>query len=96
MMLDIKATFTKHGDEYGKFDRIENPPTTRPDLCAFLLLERLAPGDTDIVSAAEHDEIYLSTECDKLAAVATEADIVTLLRCGVRYSSEFDCLHMWV
>lgn len=95
-MLDLKATFKKLGDEHGKFDRIENPPTARPDLCAFLLLDRLVPGDTDIVSAAEHDEIYLATDCDKLAAAATEADVLTLVRCGVHYSREFDCLRMGV
>ena len=95
-MLDLKKTFEKLGEEHNTFDRIENPPTARPDLCAFLLLDRLVPGGGDIVSAAEHDEIYLATDCDKLASVATESDILTLVRCGVRYSNEFDCLRMGV
>jgi hypothetical protein len=93
-MIDIKATFEKLSNERNTFDRIENPPTARPDLCAFLLLDRLVPGSGDIVTSAEHDEIFLTTDCDELAKAATEADILTLVRCGVHYSHEYDCLRL--
>lgn len=95
-MIDVEATFEKFDEtnEYGKFDRIENKRSKRPDLHAFLLLDSLVPGEGDMVSAAEHDEIFLDTEVEKLAKVATEADILELVRCGVRYS-EYDCLAMF-
>jgi hypothetical protein len=67
----------------------------RPDLNAFLLLDRLCPGKHDIVVAAEHDKIFLSVEVESLSA-ATEEDILDLMRCGVRYDSGSDSLAMFV
>ena len=86
-MIDIEALFEKFNDddsyEFLEFERVVEPLAKRPDLCAFILLDRLVPGTGDIVSAAGHDKIFLSVDVDELAAVATEADILTLVRCGV-------------
>lgn len=83
---NIESVFDKfHEDgEYIEFDRVENKLSNRPDLHAFLLLDKLVPGKGDMVSGAEHDEIYLETDLEELAAVATEDDIRDLVRCGVR------------
>lgn len=94
-MIDLKETFEKFNDDYIKFKRVANPLHHRPDICAFLLLDKLVPGNGDMVAAAEHDEIYLDTDCDKLAEVATEDDILTLVRCGVRYDRETSGLAMF-
>ncbi len=94
--MDIKEAFELADGEFLKFDRIENPPCRRRDICAFIKLDQLVPGHRDIVAAAEHDEIYLDVEADELAAVATQDDIVYLHRCGVRWSTEADCLSMFV
>lgn len=95
-MIDLDATFEKHNDDYLKFERVENKLHSRPDLCAFLLLDKLLPNDgRDMVCAAEHDEIFLDADCEKLAEVATEEDILTLTRCGVHYDSYTDSLAMF-
>lgn len=92
-MIDLQAVFDRYdadgADEYLRFERVENKLHPRPDVCAFLLLDKLVPApDNDMICAAEHDEIFLDTDCEKLAAVATEADILTLVRCGVRFDGE--------
>lgn len=85
-MLDLNAAFNAAEDEFLKFDRIESPPHPRRDLYAFLLLDQLVPNPGRcMIAAAEHDEIYLDTDCEKLAEVATQEDIVTLVRCGVMH-----------
>lgn len=94
-MINIKDTFAELDDEYMEFKRIENPLSSRPDLCAFILLDKLCPGNNDIISASEHDEFYLSIDVEELAKVATKEDILTLNRCGVRYDSGYDCLCMF-
>lgn len=94
--MDIEALFDRFEDDFLKFDRIENKLHARPDLCAFLLLDKLVPGTRDMVCGAEHDEIFIGTDPDSLAAVATEADILTLVRCGVRYDEETRSLAMFV
>lgn len=91
----ITELFEKHNDEYLKFSRIENPPSKRPDLCAFIKLDQIVPAKTDIVSAAEHDEIYLSPALEELGA-ATEEDIIYLIRCGARIDSYGEGLAMFV
>jgi len=80
-------------DEFLKFERIENKRSNRPDLHAFLLLDELCPGTTDMVDAAEHDEIFLEVSLEDLAAVITEEQVIELIRCGVRMS--YDSLAMF-
>lgn len=94
MSIDLEATFDKFEDEYIQFERIENKLHARPDIHAFILLDKLVPGDRDMVCAAEHDEIYLDVDTDALALVATEDDILQLVRCGVRLDD--DSLAMFV
>lgn len=86
---ELCELFEKHHEEYGKFDCIQKKFTKRPDLHAFLLLETLLPDNvSDIVSAAEHDEIYLGVELSDLAEVVKEENIIDLIRCGVFISDE--------
>jgi len=96
-MLNLEEVFEKHEDEFLQFARIEPKefPTERSDLYAFLLLDRLIPGKSDMVAGAEHDEIYLETDLTQLADSATEEDIITLIRCGVRLGN-YDSLCMFV
>ena len=84
-MIDLEEVFEKFEGEFLEFDRVENKLHERPDIHAFILLHSLAPGKHRMVDWAEHDEIGLETNCDKLAAVATEEQIRDLHRCGVRY-----------
>jgi hypothetical protein len=82
-------------DWQSKFDDIEQKRSSRPDLHAFLLLNELLPDTSDIVSASEHDEIWLGVDCAKLAEVITDAQIVELARCGVHYDDYNDSLQMF-
>lgn len=95
-MIDLQEAFEKFDDEYIKFDRAQNKLHDRPDICAFLLLDKLLPKPGfDIVCSAAHDEIFLDVDCEALSEVATEDDILLLIRCGVRYSEEEGCLAMF-
>lgn len=93
----MKNRFEQFDDEFLKFENIpdERKLHRRPDVCAFLLLDRIVGGDGDMVSAAEHDEIWLDVSPDDLAK-ASDEDILTLVRCGVRYDSNIDALAMFV
>lgn len=96
MIEDLQAEFDKYSSEFLKFETFINPPHARPDISAFLLLDKLVPGKTDIVAGAEHDVIFLDTDCDELAQVATPEDIFKLVQCGVFLSEEYDGLCMFV
>ena len=100
-MINIESTFEKYESEYRKFDRVENKLNAKPDLCAFLLLDRLVPDDPDddeyyMVCSVVDGTIYLDTDCQRLAEVAMDTDIRTLIRCGVLYDSDTDSLKMFV
>lgn len=93
---ELIAIFDKYDYKFLKFDRVQNPKSIRPDLHAFILLDSLVPGDDDIVSCAEHDEIFLEVNPSDLAKVATEEQLIELMRCGVRYDSSGLGLAMFV
>lgn len=88
--------FDEFEDEFLKFERIEKKLSRRPDLHAFLLLDSLCPGDSDIVAAGEHDEIFLGVDAEALKAVATKEQLRDLHRCGVRFDKSTDSLVMFV
>lgn len=75
---ELDSLFEKHSDLAFKGD-IDGPR----DLAAFNLLHKLVPSNKDIIAASEHDEFWLSVEREAVAAVATEEDIIFLVRCGV-------------
>ena len=83
-------------EEYIEFDRVENKRHPRRDVHAFLLLHELLPGDSCMVSGAAHDKIWLDASVDDLAAVATNDQLIELIRCGLIYDSDAGCLAMFV
>ena len=82
-------------DEYLEFDRVKNKASLRPDVNAFVVLDNLFPSDGDLVSCAEHDEIWLNVEPNELDILSLE-QMLDLIRCGVRYDPETDSLTMFV
>lgn len=94
-MVDLKAAFEKYEDEYLKFEQVESPLSKRADMHAFMLLDRLVPGTSDMISDSQHDEFFLGTDCEALAEVITDEQVRDLRRCGVMYSGECDCLSMF-
>lgn len=95
---EFEALFEKHEDEFLKFDRVDPKRNRRADLNAFLLLDELSGGDKtfDMVSATMHDEIFLYPELEDIASVATEDNVIELIRCGVRIADGGECFCMFV
>ena len=89
--MDIAAAFEKHKAQ----SNVRDTPVLRKDLVAFNLLDRLVPGRDRIIAGAEHDKIALSTDVAALAKVATDDDILSLVRCGVFYDSADEYLWMF-
>lgn len=75
-------------EEFLQFARIKNPLHPRPDVCGFLLLHELQPANRDMIDGAWHDEYHLAIDCDELEKVITQEQVITLVRCGVRYDDE--------
>lgn len=96
-LIEIEELFKKHEGEHNKFERIENQPSNRPDLCAFIYLDKILPVTTirDIVSCAEHDKIYLNFHLDEIKKFSEE-DVLYLMRCGISFDCENQCLYTFV
>lgn len=99
MSIDVEALFKKHSEaEFLEDDRIQTPLMShRRDLCALFFLDRLVPaeGPGKLIHAARHDVFYLDVDMEKFAQVATEDDVIFLLRLGVGYDNEYNCLQMF-
>lgn len=94
-MMDLYERFEKFNEEFIKFDRIKNKRSLKRDMHAFLLLEELFPESKErMVSAASHDVVYLGIEEDMLEKL-TDDNIIELIRCGICYNIEYDCLYMF-
>lgn len=88
---EMSALFEKYDEEFLEGDR------KRPrDLEAFNKLQKLAPVDRDVVSSADHDEIWLAFDAEKVAEVVTEQDVIKLLQLGVRLDDDNQCFSMFV
>ena len=86
---EIVECFEKHDGQFLKFKEVKAPLSSRPDLHAFLTLDRLVPSGSDMVCGAEHDEIFLDVNVEQLKkAGITEETVIDLIRCGVRLDEE--------
>jgi hypothetical protein len=93
-MINVAKTFDKHFPEYLKFENIDPAlcPSRRPDLCAFIRLDKMFPAEhyEDIICGTNHDEIFLNVSVDSFKNVATDEDVLYLVRCGVRFVRDDD------
>ena len=93
--MDIDERFEQFDDDAMKFGGVANKLSQRPDLHVFLFLDAKFPRPgRDMVSAAEHDTIYLSVNGEQADSL-TDDEIHDMRRCGVMYSDEHDCLFMF-
>ena len=76
--------FEKHSEEYLKFEDVKTKISNRPDLHAFILLDRLFPSDRDIISASSHDTFFLGISDEDIETL-NEETILDLVRCGVMF-----------
>lgn len=90
----LQSRFGLYHSEYLRFERVEPRLASRPDLHAFILLNRLVPSNDYLIEAAEHDMIWLDVDLAKLETMATDDNIKDLVRCGVMYDIDLDCLKM--
>jgi hypothetical protein len=96
-MINVNERFSDLNDEnFLKFEKIDNKLHHRKDICAFLYLDRMLPSANDIIGGACHDQIYFDVDDDALAQIATDDDVIYLLRCGVFWSTDVDGLAMFV
>lgn len=89
---ELRAMLKNEREEFLEFEHIEVKLSRRADLHAFLLLDQLVPGETDIVAGASHDEIWLGVKLEDLAKVITPPQVIDLIRCGVRLDGDSLCM----
>lgn len=97
MSINLEELFDRYSDEYLKFERVENKMHSRQDICAFLILAGLTnEAGRNIIVASDRDKIWIDVSPDIVAEMAAEEDIITLIRCGVRFDESNDCFYIYV
>lgn len=67
------------------------------DFDGFVRLKEMGwPALNDILSVAEHDQVWLSIDIDWLLTVVTVDDINYLNDCHIHYDADYDSLYMFV
>lgn len=93
---ELIECFDRFKGERKKTDYLNRKQTNRPDLHAFLLLDQLVPGMRNLISCAEHDQIWLGVRLADLASVITPEQVRELVWCGILLDEDNDSLFMYV
>jgi len=93
----VQKWFDEASEEskFDEFEKIKNKHSNRPDLHALIMLDKLFDSACDMISCAEHDEVFLDISTEDIATL-TKEQVYELVACGVYYSSDVDSLHMFV
>lgn len=84
-------------EEFLKFENVKSPLHNRPDIHGMLLLSQLDPENTrDMVSAAEHDQIWFDADPDLIFSKATDEQLLDLLRSGINYDDTYTGFYSFV
>ena len=78
------------------FEGIGNKYSQRKDLHAFILLDKIVPDNKYLISAAEHDAIYLDINIEDFISKVSKDQLMELLLFGIMYNSEYNCFIMFV
>jgi hypothetical protein len=92
---ELRALF-KDNDVFLQFEHIKPDRRLhhRCDLNALLLLDKLVPGDKDMLCGAKHDQVYLNVILEELVkAGVTDEDILDLSRSGVFMEDDDLCMY---
>jgi hypothetical protein len=84
----LEEFFEENSEEYIKFERIENPKHSRPDLCAMLMISEIQSRHypekrSDLISGAEHDKIFFDVDIEDIAEYSSKEELIDLIRCGI-------------
>jgi len=93
--MDLHERFEKFNDDNLAFEKVVNKKSKRPDLHAFIILEKFSNNEWGLVASAERDEIWLDINDDDIKNI-TDGQILELRRCGVRHDKKIGCLKMFV
>jgi len=94
--MNIEELFEKYEDEFLNYRVDPSLEKIRKDFTIFKMLNDKFPSHKDLISGSGHEEIFLDVDPKELLSVFTEEEIVKMIRCGLRFSSEYDCLCMYV
>ena len=93
--MTLGERFEKYAEENLDFDSIKQKFSQRDDVHALVLLDRLLPGNGELIGKTDYYGFYLDIEPEELNAIITDEQIKELLACGVSYFEDRDALYMF-
>lgn len=95
--MNLSKFWEENDDHSHRFEEIPASRrfSNRPDLHAFNLLDRLVPGTTEMIRWSRSDEVFLGVDITDLTKVATEEDLLDLIRCGMCFNNYQQCLYFF-
>ena len=87
--MSKEEQFEKCDEEWGKFERIENPRFKTPKLCGLVAIEELEGKEIEF--DAQHDELC----CGSCERELTDEEVIHLLRCRILWNSEHECFYFF-
>jgi len=95
-MDELISEWDERSRSRAPFSFVKNKLSRRSDLCAMLILDKLCPGDSKVISYVSDDEIRFGIELEKLVGVISTDDISDLCACGVFLVEREEYIGMFV
>jgi hypothetical protein len=93
-------TFNEAWEKYesldGRFDLVTNRLSSRSDMHAFMLLDRLVPGTFCLLQWANVDQVWFEVAVGRVEEAATEEELRDLICCGVFYDARMNALSLFI
>jgi hypothetical protein len=85
--MDAKK-WDKYKKHFLNWNAVQNRLATCPQVHALILLDKLFPNRSYLISDAYHELLRLAITWEELEKVASESQIIDLIRCGFSWSEK--------
>jgi hypothetical protein len=90
-MTDIEEMFKEHDSEFLDYGKHSHLRDVKTQWFIMNMLNNVTPN-RDLIIASSRDYIWFATKPETFMECFNQREIVDMIRCGLMYDSEYECL----
>lgn len=94
--MNIVEFFEKYEDEYLNYRKDPDISNVTHDFYVMNALSSYVESPMDLIISSTNEEICFSVDPEFVYESLSEGEMIQLIRCGLRYSGEYECFCMFV
>ncbi len=93
--MNVEELFEKHEDEFLNYEGDPDLSNLVRDVYIFNKLEPFVKGGY-LIGSAPYDEMYFTVNTREVTNTLSEEEMIKLIRCDLRHSSDHECFVMFI